>query len=143
LNALALVLNEMSKKLGCLEWWWLGGIYSPNHQTNHWRGCLSMGAPDSPVLHEHCPVCQPHHPTVRVLTVSTVGALTTWGTGQCGAAPNRHCLLFGAPSGVALTLCELSVHCSRCRRPLESTVALLSRCSTGPPDSPVAHRTVQ
>jgi hypothetical protein len=27
-----------------LEWWWLGGIYSPNHQTNRWGGCLSMGA---------------------------------------------------------------------------------------------------
>jgi hypothetical protein len=30
----------------------------------------------------HCQVRQPRHPTVRVLTVSTVGALTTWGTGQ-------------------------------------------------------------
>jgi hypothetical protein len=65
----------MSEKLGCLEWWRLGGIYSPNHQTNRWGGCLSMGAPDSPVR-------QPRHPTVRVLTVSTVGALTFWGTGQ-------------------------------------------------------------
>ena len=51
LIALALVLNEMSEKLGCLEWWWLGGIYSPNHQTNRWGGCLSMGAPDSTVRH--------------------------------------------------------------------------------------------
>jgi hypothetical protein len=51
LIALALVLNEMSEKLGCLEWWWLGGIYSPNHQTNRWGGCLSMGAPDNPVRH--------------------------------------------------------------------------------------------
>jgi hypothetical protein len=51
LIALALVLNEMSEKLGCLEWWWLGGIYSPNHQTNRWGGCLSMNAPDSPVRH--------------------------------------------------------------------------------------------
>jgi hypothetical protein len=64
-----------------------------------------MGAPDSPVR-------QPCHPTVRVLTVSTVGALTSWGTGQFGAAPDRHCSLSGAPSGAALTLCELSVHCS-------------------------------
>jgi hypothetical protein len=31
-------------------------------------------------------VRQPRHPTVRVLTVSTVGALTDWGTGQSGAA---------------------------------------------------------
>jgi hypothetical protein len=59
LNALALVLSEMSEKLGCLEVWWLGGIYSPNHQSGRWEGLLSMGAPDSPV-------CQPCHPTVRV-----------------------------------------------------------------------------
>jgi hypothetical protein len=108
----------------------LGGIYSPNHQTNRWGGCLSMGAPDSPVR-------QPCHPTVRVLTVLTVGALTSWGTRQSGAAPDRHCSLSGAPSGAALTLRELSAHCSafagvRWSRPLR-----WSRCSAGTPDSPV------
>jgi hypothetical protein len=93
-----------------------------------------MGAPDSPVR-------EPRHPTVRVLTVSTVGALTAWGTRQSGAAPDRHCSLSGAPSSAALTLRELSAHCSRCRRPLELTIALGSRCSAGTPDSPVTHRT--
>jgi hypothetical protein len=82
-------------------------------------------------------VRQPHHPIVRVLTVSTVGALTSWGTGQTGAAPDRSCSLSGAPSGAALTMRELSAHCSRCRRPLELTVALASRCSAGTSDSPV------
>jgi hypothetical protein len=67
-----------------------------------------MGAPDSPVR-------QPCHPTVRVLTVLTVGALTAWGNGQSGATPDRHYSLSGAPSGAALTLRELSTHCSRCR----------------------------
>jgi hypothetical protein len=81
-----------------------------------------MGAPDSPVR-------QPGHPTVRVLTVSTVGALTSWGTGQSGATPDRHYSLSGAPSSADLTLRELSAHCSRCRRPLESTVALANRCA--------------
>jgi hypothetical protein len=82
----ALVLNAVCWKLECLEWWWLGGIYSPNHQNNRWGGLLSMGAPDSPMR-------QPRHPTVRVLMVSTVGALTAWGTGQSGAASDRtaHC----------------------------------------------------
>jgi hypothetical protein len=42
LIALALVLNEMSEKLGCMEWWGVGGL----------GGCLSMGAPDSPVRHQ-------------------------------------------------------------------------------------------
>jgi hypothetical protein len=95
-----------------------------------------MGAPDSLVR-------QPRHPTVRVLTVSTIGALIAWGTRQSGAAPDRHCSLSGAPSGATLTLCELSAHYSRCRRPLESTVALLSRCSAGTPDSLVTHRIVR
>jgi hypothetical protein len=31
LIALALVLNVKPEKLGCLEVWWLGGIYSPTH----------------------------------------------------------------------------------------------------------------
>jgi hypothetical protein len=82
-------------------------------------------------------VRQPRHPTVRVLTVSSVGALTAWATGQSDVAPDSHCSLSGAPSDAALTLRELSAYCSRCRRPLESTVALGSHCSAGTPDSPV------
>jgi hypothetical protein len=88
-------------------------------------------------------VRQPRRPTVRVLTVSTIGALTSWGTGRSGAVPDRSCSLSDAPSGAALSLRELSAHYSRCRRPLESTVALASRCFAGTPDSPVAHRTVR
>jgi hypothetical protein len=84
----------------------VGGIYSPNHQNSRWGGLLSMGAPNSPVR-------QPRHPTVRVLTVSTVGALTSWGTRQSGDTPDRHCSLSGAAPGAALTLRELSAHCSR------------------------------
>jgi hypothetical protein len=34
-NAFALVLNVEFKKLGWLEWWWLRGIYSPNHYSSH------------------------------------------------------------------------------------------------------------
>jgi hypothetical protein len=91
-----------------------------------------MGAPDSPVR-------QPRHPTVRVLTVSTVGALTARATGQSGVAPDSYCSLAGAPSSAALTLRELSAHYVVVSRPLESTVALLSRCSAGTPDSPVIY----
>jgi hypothetical protein len=88
-------------------------------------------------------VCQPRHPTVRVLTVSTVGALSSGGTRQSGAAPDRYCALSGAPLAAALTSARTVLHYSRCRRPLESTVALASRCSAGAPDSPVAHRTIR
>jgi hypothetical protein len=74
------------RKLGCNEWWVVGGIYSPNHQTSHlvkaavaWRTghcpvrlprhqsvgfrpleLLSSGPSDSPVVHRigtiQCPV---------------------------------------------------------------------------------------
>jgi hypothetical protein len=65
-------------------------------------------------------VRQPRHPTVRVLTVSTVGALRSWCTGQSGAASDRHCSLSGVPLAPALTsaancssaraLCSLPLH---------------------------------
>jgi hypothetical protein len=67
-----------------------------------------MGTPDSPV-------CQPCHPTVRVLTVLNVGALTAWATGQSDAAPDSHCSLSGTPSGAALTLRALfTLSADRC-----------------------------
>jgi hypothetical protein len=75
-------------------------------------GQLSMGAPDSPVR-------QPCHPTVRVLTVSTVGAFTSWCTRQSGATPDRHCSLSGAPLAPALTSdANYSSVKALCSRPL-------------------------
>jgi hypothetical protein len=90
----------------------------------------------------HCPVRQPRHPIVRVLTVSTVGDLTPWGTGQSGAAPDRHCSLSGAPFGAALTLHALTrtVHCSLFL--LQTTVGIVAVAPHGTPDSPVLHRTI-
>jgi hypothetical protein len=34
----------------------VGGIYNPNHYSCHWLTPLSMGTPDSPVVHQtlHC-----------------------------------------------------------------------------------------
>jgi hypothetical protein len=92
-----------------------------------------MGAPDSPVP-------QPRHPTVRVLTQSTVGALTSSSTEKSGAASDRHCSLSGAPLTSALTS---ATNCSAVRGNVQSTVVLKSRCSIGAPDSPVAHQTVR
>jgi hypothetical protein len=85
-------------------------------------------------------VRQPCHPTVRVLTQSTVGALTSGGTGQSGAAPDRHCSLSGAPLTSALTS---AAKCSAIRGTVQSTVALVVVAPLGAPDSPVAHRTVR
>jgi hypothetical protein len=95
-NALALVLNENFRKLGCLELWWLGGIYSPQPPKKSLGRLLAKGAPDSPV---RCHVTQP----LGFGAKSTVGALSSCGTGQSGATPDRSCSLFGVP----LTLCTL------------------------------------
>jgi hypothetical protein len=83
----------------CLDGWSGGGcgvFIAPNHQFNRWGRLLSMGALDSPVR-------QPRHPTVRVLTVSIVGALSSGGTGQSGVAPDRYRALSSAPLAAALT----------------------------------------
>jgi hypothetical protein len=96
LIALALVLNEMSEKLGCLEWWWLGGIYSPTTKPTVREAICRWVHRTVWCATGHYSVRQPRHPTVRVLTDSTVGALTSWGTGQSGATPNNYCSVFGA-----------------------------------------------
>jgi hypothetical protein len=38
-SALALVLNEKLRKLGCLEWWWLGVFIALNHHIAVGGGC--------------------------------------------------------------------------------------------------------
>jgi hypothetical protein len=127
----------MSEKLGCMEWGWLGVFIAPTTKPTVGEGVCRWAHRTVLCATGQCPMRQPCHPTIRVLTVSTIGALTSWCTGQSGAATDRHCSLSDAPSGAALTLRKLFAHCSRCRRPLESTVALASRCSAGTPDSPV------
>jgi hypothetical protein len=133
--------------IGWLEWWWLRGIYSPQPPKQPLGmaavdGCTGQsGAPLDTVwcTTGRCPVCQPRHPTVRVLAVSTVGALSSCGTGQSGAAPDRYCALSGAPLAPALTsACTIHVLFTL----LQTTVALDSHCFAGAPDSSVSHRTV-
>jgi hypothetical protein len=132
-----LVLNANCWKLGCLEWWWLGVFIAPTTKPTVGEGCCRWAHRTVRCATGHCPVCQPRHPTVRVLTVSTVGALTSWGTGQFGAAPNRHCSLSGVPSGSALTLRALSVHCSCHCSFLQTIAGAVAVAPLGTPDSPV------
>jgi hypothetical protein len=120
-----------------------GVFIAPTTKTAVGEGCCRWAHRTVQCATGHCPVRQPRHPTVRVLTDLTVGALTAWGTRQSGAAPDRHCSLSGAPSGAALTLRELPMHCSafagvRWSRPLR-----WSRCSAGTPNSAVTHRIVR
>jgi hypothetical protein len=67
-------------------------------------------------------------------------ALSSSGTGQSGAAPDRSCSLSGAPLTSVLTS---ATHCSAVRGTVAVDRCAGSRYSVGTPDSPVAHRTVQ
>jgi hypothetical protein len=131
-------------KLECHEWWVVGGIYSPNHQTSRlvkadvaWRTGQS-GAPPDTVR------CACH---VTWHWIPTVGASVFWATRQSGGAPDRHCSLSGAPSASALTLARTVAHLmpSADDRWREVIVAPLAhrtvRCATG--HCPVLHRTVR
>jgi hypothetical protein len=108
--------------LGCLEEWWLGGIYSPNHQNGRWGRLLSYGAPDSPVG-------QPRHLTVRVrpLELLTCGPPDSPVVHQTGPVhcPMRH-LAPALISARAVSLFTIDF----CRRPLMQLVV-----------APLAHRT--
>jgi hypothetical protein len=140
----------------CIEWklqktWMLGvvvvgGIYSPQPPRSHWGRLLAKGAPDSSMCHRtgpiHCPVRR--HITQLLgsrawLTIGGFVLLRHWTvrchTGQSGATPDRSCSL----SGVPLTLCALLL----CQLLLQSTVAWVSRCSAGTPDSPVNYSGVR
>jgi hypothetical protein len=125
------------RKLGCNEWWVVGGIYSPNHQTSRlvkpavaWRTGQSGAPPDTvrcachvtrPLDSDRWSFCLLGHRTVR------------WSTGQA---------LFTVRCAIWL-YSDSGAHCSTfiafCRRPL----ARSSRCSAGTSDSPVRHRTVR
>jgi hypothetical protein len=111
----------------------LGVFIAPTTKTAVGEGCCRWAHRTVRCATGHCSVRQPRHPTVRVLTVSTVGALTSWCTGQSGVAPDRHCSLSGAPSGVAMTLLRTVVFGSdRWSRPLRFLAV-----------APLAHRTVR
>jgi hypothetical protein len=79
--------------LGWLEWRWLGVFIALNHQTTVGEGCCIIGRTGR----------QPRHPIVRVRAQTTVGALSSSGTRQFGAAPDRYCSVSGAPLVAALT----------------------------------------
>jgi hypothetical protein len=85
---------------------------------------------------EHCPVCQPCHPTVRVrpLELWQPGPPDSLVVHRTGTV---HCpVRLLAP---ALTLRELSAHYSCVSRPLNSTVALATVAPLGTPDSSVIY----
>jgi hypothetical protein len=109
----------------------LGGIYSPQPPNR----MLSMGAPDSPVRHRTgivgCPVRGHVTQPLGFGSSRPLEPLSSYGTGQSGATPDRSCSLSRAP----LTLPRTILHHYAVSALLQSIVALDSRCSAGAPDS--------
>jgi hypothetical protein len=117
----------MFEKLGCLEWWWLGVFIALNHHIAVGEAVCLWAHRTVRCATGHCLVRQPRHPTVRVLKILTVRALTSCRTGKSSAAPDKCCSLSGAPLTPAVTSAR-TVHA------FETTIALDSLCSAGTPD---------
>jgi hypothetical protein len=83
-DALALVLNVISEKLGCQRLLLLGVFIAPNHLGSRWPRLLAMGAPDSPVRHRTdivpCPVRRHVTRPLGFGAESTVGPVSSCGT---------------------------------------------------------------
>jgi hypothetical protein len=127
-NAFALVLSVEFKKLGWLEWWWSGGIYSPNHYSSRccrWAHQTVWWCTGHDTI--HCPV--PAMSTDR------------WGLERLTVEVPCPLAALDSPvrsDFVALTsiLCTFTVHRSR-------PLGAIDRCSVGSLYMFGAHRTIQ
>jgi hypothetical protein len=90
-----------------------GGIYSHQPSCSCWGRMLVMGAPDSLVRHRtgtvDCPMCRYVTQSLGFWSSLPLEALSSCGTRQFGATPDRSCSLSGAPLTSALTSVA---HCS-------------------------------
>jgi hypothetical protein len=119
--------------LGWLEWWWLEGIYSPNHYSSRWLTLLSTGTPDSPMVHRTALFtiwCVPRQPTVGVWSCRSLksSVLLRHRTVRCNLTLQT-----------VFWLLRRRLRRSQCSRPLGE----VDRCSVVSPNSMVAHRTVR
>jgi hypothetical protein len=75
IECLALVSGLKCENLDDLNVGWLGVFIAPTTKLAVWWGCMSHGAPDSPVHTGQCPVRQPRHQAVgiRPLELLTFG----------------------------------------------------------------------
>jgi hypothetical protein len=120
----------------------LGVFISPTTKQPLGRGCYRWAHRTVRYATGQCPVRQPRHPTVRVLTQSTVGALTPGGTRQV-------LCIFRCTSGGCSNFCahcahtvalQASVAVDHCARSLCS--AWCTRQSDGTPDNPMNYSRV-
>jgi hypothetical protein len=113
----------------------VGGIYSPNHQTNRW----GWAAVDGRTGQSGAPL-----DTVRCAShVTQPLRFDRWSSDSLGhRTVTGHCSLSGAPSGAALTSARTVRTLWRFSGFRWSQPLHCSRCSTGTPDSPVNYSRV-
>jgi hypothetical protein len=115
----------------------VGGIYSPQPPRSRWGRLLAMGAPDSPVRHRtgpvHCPVRRHVIQPLGSRARSTIGGFVLLRHQTVRCRTGQYQTVRCASDSAALTLRALFLY----QRLLQSTVARVSRCSAGTPDSPV------
>jgi hypothetical protein len=112
----------------------IGGIYSLNHYSGHWLTVLSMGTPDSPVVHRHSTIHCPVSATsadcwgFKLLTIEVFYPFATLDS------PVR-------PVIVDCLLTSGTVDCARSRAVDHWAKLVVARCligqSGGTPDGPV------
>jgi hypothetical protein len=128
-ESIAFILNTMFRMLGCLVWWSLRGIYSHQPLNGHWGRLLLMGAPDSPVRHRigtvGCPVRRHVTQPLGFGSNRLLASLSSCGTGQV-------LFIVRCASDFCSDFCHAQL---RTVAFAESTVARVSRCSAGAPDS--------
>jgi hypothetical protein len=140
-NVIALVLNENFRKLGChwRRWLW-GGIYSLQPLPSRWLFLLSMGTPDSPVVHRtgHCSLSgdaiSAHRWGLEWLTIGVLCPVVA----PDSPVPHRTCRVRSDFTAWHLTLhCTLLLSTVDARLPLLRWLTGHVRCT---PYSPVNYR---
>jgi hypothetical protein len=89
-----------------------GGIIATNQNLAVGEKLSVVWCTGQSGAHRTCPVRQPRHPTVRVLTV---GTLTVGPALMSGGAPDIYCRLSGAPAWACLTSVRAGAHLMRRR----------------------------
>jgi hypothetical protein len=110
----ALVLNAMAENLDALNVWWLGVFIAPPTKMAIGEAVCRWAHRTVRCATGHCPVRQPHHPTVRVRPLELLTA------GPLDSPVDRSCSLSGAPSSACSDSVRAvrTVHCSFCSRSL-------------------------
>ena len=115
LNARALVSSWEVENFDSMNGGWLGGIYSPNHQTSRLVEAAVVWHTGQSGAHRTlfgAPATSPGR------WVPTVGALSCGPTWLSGGAPDKSYRLSGVPPARALTSARAGAHSMR----LQSTV---------------------